>query len=113
MNPINQPSAEFPASQYILANGIRHHYLDWGNPGAPPVIMSHGTGHCAQVWNYVSRRLAPDFHVMSFDQRGHGDTDAPGPPYTFKLLAEDLVAIFDTLGAGPVGFVGHSSGGLS
>ena len=64
-----------PQSKYIKANGINHHYLDWGNPENPPLLMLHATGLCAHAWQPIARELAGDFHVMAFDQRGHGDTD--------------------------------------
>jgi pimeloyl-ACP methyl ester carboxylesterase len=64
-----------PQSKYIKANGINHHYLDWGNPENPPLLMLHATRLCAHAWQPIARELAGDFHVMAFDQRGHGDTD--------------------------------------
>ena len=50
---------------------------------------------------------------MAFDQRGHGGTEDPGAGWTFKALAEDLLAILDRLGLEGASVVGHSSGGLA
>ena len=102
-----------PSHRYVAANGINHHYLDWDNAAAPPLLMLHGTGHCAQVWNHTSRALSSRFHVMAFDQRGHGDTENPEEGFTFQALARDLLEIIRQLGLGPVDVVGHSSGGLA
>ena len=102
-----------PTSQFVSANGLSHHYLDWGNPSAPPLLMLHGTGHCAQVWSYAARALRERFHVMAFDQRGHGDTGVPADGFTFEALARDLLEVIRELALGPVDIVGHSSGGLA
>ena len=47
----------------------------------------------AQVAYFQSR-----FRVLRYDQRGHGETDAPPGHYTFDLLVSDVIALFDTLG---------------
>ena len=100
-------------SRYLTANGLTHHYREWGDPSGPPLVMLHGTGHCAGVWGYCARRLAGDFRVMAFDQRGHGGTEDPAGGWTFQALAEDLLAILDRLGLEGAAVVGHSSGGLA
>ena len=102
-----------PSHRYVAANGLNHHYLDWGNPAAPALLLLHGTGHCAQVWNYTARDLSSRFHVMAFDQRGHGDSDKPAEGLTFQALARDLLEIIRELDLGIVDVVGHSSGGLA
>jgi pimeloyl-ACP methyl ester carboxylesterase len=102
-----------PQSRYVKANGINHHYLDWGNPESPPLLMLHATGLCAHAWKPVARELAPHFHVMAFDQRGHGDTDPSDRGYTFHLVGEDLAAIVQAMNLSQFYIVGHSSGGLS
>jgi pimeloyl-ACP methyl ester carboxylesterase len=102
-----------PQSKFIAANGLRHHYLDWGNPGKPPLLMLHGAGLCASTWEPIAQGLAPDFHVMAFDQRGHGDTDTTPGNYAFQRLGEDLAAIIQAAGWPDPCIVGHSAGGLA
>ena len=100
-------------SKYVAANGINHHYLEWGNPETAPIVMLHGLGLCAHVWNKLARGLAQDYHVLAFDLRGHGDTDKPGRGYTFQTLGEDVSAIIQTLGLERPFAVGHSAGGMT
>ena len=102
-----------PESKYVRANGINHHYLAWGDPGRPPLLMFHGIGLCAQVWNSAARDLAQDYHVMAFDLRGHGDTDKPGDGYNFQQLGSDVAAVVQALGLERPLAVGHSAGGMS
>ncbi len=100
-------------SRYVRANGIRHHYLEWGPPDAPPLLMLHATGLCAQPWKPIARRLAHKYRVLAFDQRGHGDTAPSDKGYRFEYAGEDLAAIVDTLNLPRPRVIGHSSGGLA
>ncbi len=102
-----------PESKFVAANGINLHGLSWGNPANPLLLMTHGIGLCAQVWNPLARDLAADYHVLSLDLRGHGDSDKPGG-YTFDHLARDLIGLVRALNpAQPPYAVGHSAGGMS
>ena len=102
-----------PESKFVEANGITLHGLSWGNPDNPLLLMTHGIGLCAHVWNPLARDLARDYHVLSLDLRGHGDTDKPGE-YTFDQMAKDLVGLVQALNpAQPPYAVGHSAGGMT
>ena len=100
-------------SRYVSANGIRHHYLEWGEPSSPPLLMLHATGLCAWPWKPIARRLAENYRVLAFDQRGHGDTDRSDKGYRFEYAGEDLAAIFVAMDLESPRAIGHSSGGLA
>ena len=100
-------------SQYVSANGITHHYLEWGEPSSPPLLMLHATGLCAWPWKPIARRLADNYRVLAFDQRGHGDTDKSDKGYKFEYAGEDLAAIADAMDLESPRVIGHSSGGLA
>ena len=100
-------------SHYVAANGIRHHYLEWGDPSNPPLLMLHATGLCAWPWKPVARRLAQHYRVLAFDQRGHGDTDKSDKGYKFEYAGEDLAAIIEAMDLYSPRAIGHSSGGLA
>ena len=110
--PSSKTSADW-TSRFIHANGIRHHFLEWGDPDAPPLLMLHATGLCAWPWKPIARRLARSWRVLAFDQRGHGDTDPSDRGYRFEYAGEDLAAIVDALSLTRPRVVGHSSGGLA
>ena len=100
-------------SHYVAANGIRHHYLEWGDPSNPPLLMLHATGLCAWPWKPVARRLAQHYRVLAFDQRGHGDTEKSDKGYKFEYAGEDLAAIVEAMDIDAPRVIGHSSGGLA
>ena len=102
-----------PTSQFVKAQGINHHYLDWGNPTAPPLLLLHAVGLCASTWNRAARSLSADFHVMCFDQRGHGDTESTDQNLTFHQMGEDLAEVIRLMGFEGVDTVGHSLGGMA
>ncbi len=99
--------------RYVQANGIRHHYLEWGAGDKPPVLMLHATGLSAHSWLPIAEGLAGDYHVLALDQRGHGDTDPSDCGYSFELVGQDLAAVIEALELANVSMVGHSSGGLA
>ena len=110
--PSTSPSDDW-TSRFVLANGIRHHYLEWGDPSNPPLLMLHATGLCAWPWKPIARVLAEKYHVLAFDQRGHGDTDRSDKGYRFEYAGEDLAAIVDEMDLALPRVIGHSSGGLA
>ena len=102
-----------PESRFVASNGVNHHYLEWGSPDNPSVLMFHAVGMCSQIWNNTARDLARDYHVFSFDLRGHGDTEHSEGEYTFEQIGEDVASVIQTMGLeGSIG-VGHSAGGMS
>ena len=101
------------SSHFVSANGIRHHYLEWGDPSNPPLLMLHATGLCAWPWKPIARRLSERYRVLAFDQRGHGDTDQSEKGYRFEYAGEDLAAIVEQLNLERPRVIGHSSGGLA
>ena len=106
-----------PTSLSFISQRLRLHYADWGNEDAPPLILVHGGRDHCRAWDDVARRLAPDWHVMAPDLRGHGDSqwaDAGG--YSTIGFIYDLVQLIHQQarqGARdvPVTLVAHSLGG--
>src|ERR1700722_19519026 len=64
-------------SRQTVVQGLRFHFLEWGEPDAPAVLLLHGGNQSAHSWDLVSLHLADRYHVLALDQRGHGDTEWP------------------------------------
>ncbi|NWK98239.1 alpha/beta hydrolase [Sphingobium lactosutens] len=105
-------TAPTPTSHFFMSLRSRLHYLDWGNPSAPPLILVHGGFDHARSWDWTARALAQDYHVIAPDLRGHGDSAwSPEGSYMMANFVYDLALIIDLLDRAPVTLVGHSLGG--
>lgn len=106
------PTAPTPTSHFFTSLRSRLHYLDWGNPSAPPLILVHGGFDHARSWDWTARALAQDYHVITPDLRGHGDSAwSPEGSYMMANFVYDLALLVDLLDRAPVTIVGHSLGG--
>jgi pimeloyl-ACP methyl ester carboxylesterase len=98
--------------RFVTVHGLRLHYLDWGTDGKPPFLMLHGGSAYAHWWDFVAPALVGDFHVITPDQRGHGDSDHVNPPaYGTRHYLADLQQFIVTLGLHKPVLMGHSMGG--
>ena len=94
----------------IELEGRKYFYRDWGDTGAPPIVLLHGfTGH-ARSWDTIARKLAPTHRVIAFDQRGHGLSDWAND-YSTTAMVEDVRMLVDALGFERFQLLGLSMGG--
>ena len=101
-----------PTSQSLISQRTRLHYVDWGNPDAPPLILLHGGRDHARSWDWTAQALRNDWHVICPDLRGHGDSEWNGPgDYPITSYVYDLAQLIHQLGLAPVTLVAHSLGG--
>ena len=100
-------------SRQIVLRGLRFHFLEWGSPENPALILLHGGHQQAHSWDLVSLNLAQHYHVFALDQRGHGDSEwARDVDYSGTAQAADAAAFITALGlAGKPVVIGHSMGG--
>ncbi len=99
-------------TDFIRANGIRMRYDEGGNPRRPAVILSNSMSTTLEMWDPQWEKLCKEFHVIRYDTRGHGQTDAPSGAYTMGALADDLIGLMDALEIKTAHFVGLSLGGM-
>jgi pimeloyl-ACP methyl ester carboxylesterase len=76
----------------------------------PPVVLLHGLACGKRMWFHQIRALRGRFRVIAYDQRGHGQTDAPSAAtdYSAAHLARDLVGVLDALEIECAAIVGFS-----
>ncbi len=100
-----------PTDRFYDSQGLRLHVTDWGNAGAPLLILLHGGRDHSRNWDVIARALQPHFHVTAPDLRGHGDSEwAKGSCYSLADHVYDLTHLI-----GPdrrAILVGHSYGGM-
>jgi pimeloyl-ACP methyl ester carboxylesterase len=93
-----------------FVNGLNIRYEQAGS--GPHLVLIHGLTGSLDVWQFsVVPALTDTFTVLTFDLRGHGDSDMPVSGYTSSEMARDLVALLDDRRIDRAHIVGHSAGG--
>ncbi len=101
------------SDETLALNGFRMHYLDWGNPGAPPLLMVHGLTRQAHAFDGVADRLRERFHCMAIDVRGRGESGWTGAEtYNYEQYAADVEAFLAAQGLEQTHYMGTSMGGI-
>ena len=101
-----------PQDKYVNANGMRFHYLEWGDVSSPPLMLLHGFAQTCHSWDFVALSLCDRYRVIVLDQRGHGDSDwATDGDYTPETQQKDIAAIVGELGLSKFKLMGLSMGG--
>ena len=77
----------------------------------PAVVLLHGLTATRRYVVMGSRSLERSGHrVVSYDARGHGESEAGPDPYSYELLADDLAAVMDARGISRALLAGVSMG---
>ncbi len=101
-----------PTSNSYVSQRLRLHYVDWGNPDAPPLILQHGGRDHCRSWDWVAEELRHDWHVICPDLRGHGDSNwSPEGHYGIDAYVYDFAQLIHDLGYDQVTIIAHSLGG--
>jgi 3-oxoadipate enol-lactonase len=78
------------------------------------VVIQHGVGRNSRFWQHWVEPLRADRSVVLRDQRGHGQSPAPGPGYRWTLqeMLDDLLGFFDAMELESVHYIGESMGAV-
>src|SRR5580700_906675 len=91
-------------------NGVTITYHDSGGDG-PVVVLSHGFLMDSSMFDPQVAALAPEYRVITWDERGFGDTKAGGP-FSYWDSASDVLGLLDHLGIDEAVIGGMSQGGF-
>ena len=91
-------------------DGVKLAVREWPGDG-PDLILAHGLASTSHIFDRVVPLLVPHFHVVAYDQRGHGRSGKPGARFGFDHTAPDLLAVIDQTKLRRPVAVGHSWGG--
>jgi pimeloyl-ACP methyl ester carboxylesterase len=86
------------------------HYAIYGQ--ASPVIFLHGGLANTDYWGRQVPAVAAHHTVILMDSRGHGRSTRDAQPYGYDLMADDVVALMDSLKIARADIVGWSDGGI-
>ena len=95
---------------HVQANGIAVYYESQGE--GEPLFLIAGLGATHHLWELQAPSFARRYRVVTFDNRGAGDSDKPPEPYSIALFADDTAALMDALGIERAHVYGQSMGGL-
>ena len=95
--------------QYLQHDGVNLAYHTSG--AGSPVVLVHGWCDNHQIMSALAGHVSAQHHVVSYDLRGHGQSDKPKTPYTMATFADDLAFICTQLDLQHPLIIGHSLGG--
>ena len=95
---------------YAAVNGIKVYYTRTGH--GSPVVLLHGGLSNSDYWGNQVKALAAKHTVISIDSRGHGRSSRDDKPYGYDLMADDVVAVLDSLNIPRADIVGWSDGAI-
>lgn len=103
------PAGDAEHLRYATVNGVKLAYRAEG--AGFPVIFVHGEGFSHELWAAQLQPFRQKHLVITYDRRGHGQSEATVLGYSPLAHAEDLNALMNHLGGGEAHFVVHSRGG--
>ncbi|MCZ6463285.1 MAG: alpha/beta fold hydrolase, partial [Proteobacteria bacterium] len=96
----------------VSVDGCAIHYLRWGDPASPGLVLVHGGAAHAHWWSFIAPQLTHHYHVLALDLSGHGDSGRR-ESYPREVWADELMAVAeDARIVGAPILVGHSMGGF-
>lgn len=99
------------SSGFLTRDGDDVYYEVVGSPDAPVVVLGHGAGGNHAIWYQQVSVFAPDYRVVTWDQRGFGLSTNRNGHANPRTATADLLAILDHLGVERAHVVGQSMGG--
>jgi len=101
----------FEHNSSLTVNEITVSFTDQGPDNAPTIIFIHGFPLNKTMWDKQVDVLKNDFRVITYDIRGHGESDAGNDPFSIDLLVSDLIGFMDVLEIDKASICGLSMGG--
>ncbi len=94
---------------YVEHEGARIWYTAYGS-GSPMILLHGGLGHSGN-WGYqVPALIGSGYRVVLIDSRGHGRSTRDARPFSYELMASDVLAVMDVLHLEKAVVVGWSDG---
>src|SRR5215468_1831456 len=114
--PGHAQEQKFKAVSVKTPDGLTISAQDWGNPNGPEILFIHGfsQSHLSWIKQVTNDDLAKEFHMVTYDLRGHGNSDKPFEPERYKdskAWGDELLAVMDATGLKRPVLVGWSYGG--
>ncbi len=103
-------ATEIEETTTARVNGVRLAY-EFHGTGGVPLVMVHGSLLSRRNWDLVVPHLEDSFRVLSYDRRGHGESERPSGQGSVREDIADLAALIEHLELAPAWVAGQSFGG--
>ena len=94
---------------HVDNDGARIWYASYGS-GEPVLLLHGGLGHSGNWGHQVPELLRHGYRVILIDSRGHGRSTRDDRPYTYELMASDVLRVLDALRLERTSIIGWSDG---
>jgi len=98
---------------FVDANHVQIHYALEGPTGKPALVLSNSLGTDLSMWDPQIPEFTKSYRVLRYDTRGHGKSSVTPGSYSAEQLANDLLALADSLKLDRFHFCGLSMGGMT
>jgi len=106
---------KYKAISVKTPDGLTIAAQEWGNPAGPEILFIHGFSQSSMSWmRQVEGDLAKEFRIVTYDLRGHGNSDKPVEPERYrdsKAWGDEVQAVIDAAGLKRPVLVGWSYAG--
>lgn len=99
-------------SGLVPVNNVSLYFGLFNKEGKEPVILLHGAFVSSDIWGFEVPLLMKTHQVIVVDSRGHGRSTMVTQPFTYDLMAEDVLQLMDHLKIKKASIVGWSDGGI-
>ncbi|MGA0570030.1 alpha/beta fold hydrolase [Variovorax sp. VNK109] len=103
-----------PTAHFVKCKGREIHYLEWGQPASPAVVLWHGLARTCRDFDDLAASLADSFRVIVPDTIGRGMSEwstRPDEEYCFEFYAEIVEDLVEKLSLPEFSWLGTSMGG--
>lgn len=88
------------------------YYSDIGKTDSPPIVLVHGFPFSSEMWKGQMQILQEkNLRIITYDLRGHGQSEVGDGQYSIELFVDDLMALLDYLKITKTMLCGFSMGG--
>ena len=96
---------------FCADDNYKLYFDEFGNPEKPAIIFTYDLGGKRSFFHKQAAGLKEDYHVITWDYRGHGAADHEHRQLNFEQLAKDLASLIELLKLSKVTLAGAGAGG--
>ncbi len=89
-------------------------WVETRGAGEQTILLLHGGfSNSDELLDTIGPALGERYRLVAFDRRGHGYTADTDEPFHYEDMADQVIAVLETVIGGPAALVGWSDGGIA